>query len=176
MKGTEWLWGNTKVKIIKGDILSLKVDAIVNPANIHLSHGGGLAGQIVRRGGYIIQEESNKLAPIKTGDAVITTAGKLPCRFVIHTAGPVQGEGDEDSKICKSFTNVLLLATEKELSSIAIPAVSTGIFGYPTISCARMMKKVLKEFLSNKKTSLKEVIVCLWEEEKYKIFIEEFNS
>jgi O-acetyl-ADP-ribose deacetylase (regulator of RNase III) len=173
---TQWLMGSTDVRIIRGDILSLDVDAIVNPANTHLAHAGGLAGMIVRKGGDIIQKESDSLSPIRTSDAVITSAGTLPCRFVIHTAGPVQGEGDEDAKIRRAFINVLSLATEKGLKSLAIPAISTGIFGYPTLSCARMMKQAFLDFLPKNPTSLTEVTVCLWEQDKYDIFITEFNA
>jgi len=173
---TEFLINQTLVRIMQGDILALDVDAIVNPANTDLAHGGGLAGQIVRRGGPVIQRESSRLAPIRTGDAVLTGAGNLPARFVIHTAGPVMGEGGEDEKILKSFTGVLKLASEKNLSSIALPAVSTGIFGYPAERCAKFMKKALYDFLSATRSSIKEVIVCLYEDEKYSVFMKEFNS
>jgi O-acetyl-ADP-ribose deacetylase (regulator of RNase III) len=173
---TEFRIQDTLIRLMQGDILSLKVDAVVNPANTRLSHGGGLAGQIVKRGGAVIQRESDRLGPIGTGGAVITTAGSLPAKFVIHTAGPVQGEGGEDGKILRSFTSVLALATEKKLVSIAIPAVSTGIFGYPATKCAKAMKKALRDFLEKKKTTLREVVVCLYEEEKYGIFLKEFNS
>jgi O-acetyl-ADP-ribose deacetylase (regulator of RNase III) len=79
---------NTEIEIKQGDILSLEVDSIVNAANKYLHHTGGIAGQIVRKGGDIIQEESNKLSPIKTGEAIITSAGSLPALFVIHAVGP----------------------------------------------------------------------------------------
>lgn len=167
--------GNTEVEIIKGDMLSLKVDVIVNAANKHLQHGGGIAGQIVRRGGEIIQEESNKLSPIETGQAVITSAGRLPASFVIHAVGPRMGEGDEDKKLYSAITNSLKTANEKRLKSIAIPAISTGIFGYPTERCAKVMKKAIYDFLKNE-TNLEKIIVCLYEDSKYKIFLKEFTT
>lgn len=173
---TERVWGSTTVRIIQGDILSLTVDAIVNPANNRLLHGGGLAAAIVRKGGQIIQEESDRLAPVATGDAVITSAGRLPCRFVIHTVGPVQGEGDEDAKIRRAFLSVLTLATERRLASLAIPAVSTGIFGYPAASCAREMYHSLRDFLTSRPTSLREILVCLLEDGKYRTFLEVFDA
>jgi O-acetyl-ADP-ribose deacetylase len=173
---TQFSFNKTSILIKTGDILELDVDAIVNPANTQLMHGGGLAGQIVRRGGDIIQQESSRLAPIDTGDAVITSAGKLKARFIIHTAGPVQGEGNEDEKITRAFTSVLTLASEKNLVSIAVPAVSTGIFGYPAVRCARQMKTAFSNFFQNNPTSLKTVIICLFEHEKYDIFLKEFNS
>jgi len=172
---TEFDVNGTLIRLMQGDILSLQVDAVVNPANTGLAHGGGLAGQIVRRGGAVIQQESDKLAPINTGDAVITTGGKLQAKFVIHTAGPVMGDGHEDEMIHRSFTSVLKLAAEKKLISLALPAVSTGIFGYPADRCARFMKKALYDFLSTRTTSLKRIVVCLYESEKYSIFLKEFN-
>jgi O-acetyl-ADP-ribose deacetylase (regulator of RNase III) len=165
---------STKVKVIKGDLLSLDVDAIVNPANNNLNHGGGIAGQIVRRGGVSIQEESDSLSPIKTGHAVITSAGKLPARFVIHAVGPRMGEGGEEEKLYNAISNSLRVAQEKGLTTIAIPAISTGIFGYPSASCAKIMKKALSDFLE-KETTLKKIIVCLYEDDKYRIFLREFS-
>jgi len=99
-----------------------KTDAIVNAANRHLSHGGGVAGAIVRKGGEIIQIESNKIiekrGPLKTGEAVITRAGNLPCKYVIHTVGPVWGEGDEENKLKRAIESSLQVATENLLKSI----------------------------------------------------------
>jgi O-acetyl-ADP-ribose deacetylase (regulator of RNase III) len=164
---------SANVEIIKGDILSLSVDAIVNPANEQLIHAGGIAGQIVRKGGYEIQEESSKCAPIKAGDAVITGAGKLPARFVIHAVGPRLGEGDEDEKLHRAITTSLTLANKEHFRSIAIPAISTGIFGFPTRRCAQIMKQAVDDFLSSP-TSLERIIVCLYEDHKYRIFLDEF--
>ncbi|OQX56193.1 MAG: hypothetical protein B5M53_02740 [Candidatus Cloacimonas sp. 4484_209] len=166
--------GNTEVQIIKGDMLSLKVDAIVNAANKYLQHGGGIAGQIVRKGGHIIQEESNKLAPIKTGEAVITTGGNLPATYVIHAVGPRMGEGNEYTKLYNAIINSLTIAEKKSLKSIALPAISTGIFGYPTENCAQAMKKAIYDFLRETK-GLKKIIICLYEKEKYNIFLKTFD-
>src|SRR5512139_482510 len=120
--------GSSVIELAQGDITGLSVDVIVNAANKHLQHGGGVAAAIVRRGGRIIQDESDKLAPIETGQAVITTGGKLPAKWVIHTLGPVWGEGDEDSKLRSAIRNSLKLADERNLKSIAFPAVSSGIY------------------------------------------------
>jgi len=149
------------LKVIKGDITKEKVDAIVNAANKYLSHGGGVAGAIVRAGGYEIQRESDEIVqkrgPLETGDAVITGAGNLPAKFVIHTVGPVWGEGDEDKKLQRAVLSVLRLATEKKLQSISIPAISCGIFGFPKERGTRIIYETIKKFLSENETSLKEI-------------------
>ncbi len=149
------------VKVVKGDITKEKTDAIVNAANKYLSHGGGVAGAIVRAGGYVIQEESDKIVrehgPLETGEAVITTAGSLPSKFVIHTVGPIYGEGDEDAKLRKAVLSVLKLATEKNLHSISIPAISCGIYGFPKKRGTKIIYETVKEFLLGGRTSLKEV-------------------
>ncbi len=149
------------VKVVKGDITKEKTDAIVNAANKYLSHGGGVAGAIVRAGGRVIQEESDKIVkergPLETGEAVITTAGSLPSKFVIHTVGPIYGEGGEDEKLRKAVLSVLKLATEKNLHSISIPAISCGIYGFPKKRGTKIIYETVKEFLRNNKTSLKEV-------------------
>ncbi len=149
------------VKVVKGDITKEKTDAIVNAANKYLSHGGGVAGAIVRAGGYAIQEESDKIVrehgPLETGEAVITTAGSLPSKFVIHTVGPIYGEGDEDAKLRKAVLSVLKLATEKNLHSISIPAISCGIYGFPKKRGTKIIYETVKEFLLGGRTSLKEV-------------------
>ena len=108
-----------------------RVDAIVNAANSNLAHGGGLAGAIVARGGAMIQEESDKLAPVATGNAAVTSAGTLPCRWVIHAVGPVWGEGDEEASLRSAVRASLDRAAELGATSLALPAISTGIFGYP---------------------------------------------
>ena len=149
------------LKVIKGDITKEKVDAIVNAANKYLSHGGGVAGAIVRAGGYEVQRESNEIVqkrgPLETGDAVMTGAGNLPAKFVIHTVGPVWGEGDEDKKLQRAVLSVLRLATEKKLESISIPAISCGIFGFPKERGTRIIYETIKKFLSENETSLKEI-------------------
>ena len=154
----ESLDGKT-IQVVMGDITEEVTDAIVNAANRNLSHGGGVAGAIVRKGGYIIQEESNKIietrGPLKTGEAVITTAGSLPCKYVIHTVGPVWGEGDEEEKLKMAIESALQVATENLLTSISIPAVSCGIFGFPKKRGTEIIYKTVKEYLKNRETTLK---------------------
>jgi O-acetyl-ADP-ribose deacetylase (regulator of RNase III) len=161
--------GSATLEIIQGDITTLAVDAIVNAANVHLQHGGGVAWAIVKRGGRIIQDESDKLAPIKTGDAVITTGGKLPAKFVIHTAGPIWGEGDEDNKLRHSIRNSLALADEQGLKSIAFPAISTGIYRFPVERAATLMLEEAAEYLRGP-TKLERVIFCLYDAPTFRVF------
>jgi O-acetyl-ADP-ribose deacetylase (regulator of RNase III) len=127
---TQTIAGRT-VKSVLGDLTAERVDAIVNAANSRLAHGGGLAGAIVRRGGRVIQEESNRLAPVPVGGAATTSAGDLPCRWVIHAVGPRWGEGDEEAKLRSAVRASLDEADRLGARSIALPAISTGIFGYP---------------------------------------------
>lgn len=149
-----------KIKIIHGDITEEKVDAIVNAANSYLQHGGGVAGAIVRKGGKIIQEESNKIGYVPVGEAAITTAGKLPAKYVIHAVGPRWGEGDEDNKLSSAVKSTLKIATEKGLKSISLPAISSGIFGFPKDRATKIIFNTVVEFLREKETSLEEVRLC----------------
>ena len=144
--------GNNKViKLVNGDITERNVDAIVNAANSYLKHGGGVAAAIVRKGGRIIQEESDKIIAktgiVSVGSAVSTTAGKLPCKAVIHTVGPRMSEGNEDYKLRKAVRSSLLLASERGFRSISIPAISSGIFGFPKDRCAKILVEESKTFL-----------------------------
>ena len=142
---------NKVLRLVKGDITERNVDAIVNAANSFLKHGGGVAAAIVRRGGTIIQEESDNIVtskgPIPVGTAVITAAGKLPCKAVIHAVGPRMGEGNEDYKLRKAVKSSLLLASKKGFISISMPAISSGIFGFPKDRCAKILVEESKTFL-----------------------------
>ncbi|MHB0972037.1 MAG: macro domain-containing protein [Thermoanaerobaculia bacterium] len=152
-----------RIEFIKADITTLAVDAIVNAANSHLAHGGGVAGAIVRRGGQIIQDESDRIGFVPVGNAAVTGAGDLPCRYVIHAVGPVNGEGDEDRKLRDATVASLERAEELKLGSIAFPAISTGIFGYPLPRCARIMTNAVHEF-GRRAKSLERVVFCLFDD------------
>ena len=130
---------NTLLRLIEGDITERKVDVIVNPANSYLKHGGGVAGAIIRKGGKIIQEESNRIGFVEVGKSAITSGGNLPCKAVIHTVGPQMGEGNEDEKLSNAINSCLALATHKAFKSISIPAISSGIFDYPKDRCAEII-------------------------------------
>jgi O-acetyl-ADP-ribose deacetylase (regulator of RNase III) len=127
--------------VVRGDLLEEPVDAIVNAANGQLAHGGGVAGIISRAAGPALQEDSDRIVssrgPLPTGTAVLTTAGRLPFKGVIHAVGPRYGEGDEEAKLFQSLTSALRIAAERGWSSVSLPAVSSGIFAVPLDICAR---------------------------------------
>lgn len=153
------------IRLIKGDITDQNVDVVVNPANSYLKHGGGVAGAIVRKGGKIIQTESDKIGFVPVGSSVITTSGELPCQAIIHTVGPKMGEGDEDFKLSKSIHSSLSLASENSYKSISIPAISSGIFGFPKDRCANILLDESIKFLQNNKTSLQTIEFCIIDNE-----------
>jgi O-acetyl-ADP-ribose deacetylase (regulator of RNase III) len=165
------------MKLVQGDITGRDVDAIVNAANSHLQHGGGVAGAIVRKGGHIIQEESNKIGYVPVGTAVITGAGKLPAKFVIHAVGPRMGEGDEGNKLKSAVLNSLNLASEKGLKSISLPAISSGIFGFPKDRCAEILvKETLNYVKENPNCSLQFIEFCIYDDLTMGYFQNEFDK
>jgi len=172
---TSFIIGSNNLHLVLGDITDMNVDAIVNAANKHLILGAGVAGAINRKGGPAIQEECNLLGGTFVGGAVITGGGQLKAKYVIHAVGPRMGEGDEDIKLAHATKNSLLRAQEKELSSIAFPAISTGIFGYPADRCANVMLSVITNFLGQE-SSLTDIYFCLWEEQIFKIFKEQAEA
>ena len=127
--------------MVRGNLLEEPVEAIVNAANGHLAHGGGVAGIISRAAGPALQQESDALVrkhgPFPTGSAVVTTAGKLPFKGVIHAVGPRYGEGDEEAKLFQALMSAFHRAKERDWTSISFPAVSSGIFAVPLDICAR---------------------------------------
>ncbi len=165
------------LRLVQGDITERDVDAIVNAANSRLQHGGGVAGAIVKKGGQIIQEESNKIGFVPVGRAAITTAGKLPAKFVIHAVGPRMGEGDEDNKLKSAVLSSLRLASEKRLKSISIPAISSGIFGFPKDRCADILVSESVKFLEeNKDIPLSIVEFCIYDDTTLSHFKKEFDN
>jgi O-acetyl-ADP-ribose deacetylase (regulator of RNase III) len=142
------------LQLVQGDLTLEQVDAIVNAANAPLRHGGGLAGAIVRRGGPSIQAESDawlrQHGPVTHDRPAYTGAGDLPCRYVIHAVGPVWGEGDEDNKLAAAVRGSLQVAAELGLASVALPAISTGIFGFPVERAAVIILSNIYNFFSPK--------------------------
>jgi O-acetyl-ADP-ribose deacetylase len=185
------LGDNKILRLVKGDITERNVDAIVNAANSYLKHGGGVAAAIVKKGGAIIQEESDKTVADKglvpVGSAVITTAGKLACKAVIHTVGPRMGEGNEDYKLRKAVRSSLILASEKGFRSISMPAISSGIFGFPKERCAKILVEESKTFLqgnnddsnsnsNNTASTLHIIEFCIFDNDTLDYFKNPFDS
>ena len=137
------------VSVRRGDITEERVDAIVNAANSRLVHGGGVAGAIVRKGGQVIQEESDRVGKVAVGGAAATGAGALPAKYVLHAVGPVwrgQGEEESDRLLASAATHALEIARRNGCESVAFPAVSSGIFGFPKDRCARVLFGALLEW------------------------------
>ena len=165
---------NSLIKLVQGDITEMDTEVIVNAANAQLILGGGVAGAIKRKGGYIIQEECNKIGGTFVGGAVITTGGSLKAKYVIHAVGPRMGEGRESEKLKNATLNSLKLMDTHKLKSISFPAISTGIFGYPIEDCAQIMISTAKEYLKGD-TQIKEVIFCLFTKSDFEVFERELK-
>jgi O-acetyl-ADP-ribose deacetylase len=161
--------GKRVIELLDGDITEMDTDAIVNAANAQSILGGGVAGAIRQKGGPMIQQECNKIGGTFVGGAVITTGGKLKAKYVIHAVGPRMGEGDEDNKLKNAMLNSLKLADKHNLKSIAFPAISSGIFGFPIDRCAEIMLQTSIEYLKGQ-TNLQRVVFCLYGKESYEVF------
>jgi O-acetyl-ADP-ribose deacetylase len=161
-----------RIRLVKGDITQIKVDAIVNAANRSLLGGGGVDGAIHRAGGPAILEECKKIVAkqggCKTGEAVITTAGNLPSRFVIHTVGPVWngGNNQESEKLSSCYRNSLQLAVEHDCKTIAFPNISTGVYRFPKEKAAAIAVAAVTDFLQNNQ-DLENVIFVCFDQENY---------
>ncbi len=159
-----------QIEAIIGDITKVKVDAIVNAANSSLLGGGGVDGAIHRAGGPDILEDCKKIIArqggCKTGEAVITTAGNLPARFVIHTVGPVWNGGNkkEDDKLANCYWNSLQLAAENNCQTVAFPNISTGIYNFPKYRAAKIAVKSVVAFVKKTNKIRKVLFVCFDEE------------
>ncbi|WP_295668607.1 O-acetyl-ADP-ribose deacetylase [uncultured Mucilaginibacter sp.] len=164
-----------KIEIVKGDITKIKVDAIVNAANTSLLGGGGVDGAIHRAGGQAILEECRKIVArqggCKTGEAVITTAGNMPAKFVIHTVGPVWNNGkyDEENKLTNCYKNSLQLAIDNNCHSLAFPNISTGIYHFPKKEAATIAVNTVSRFLSETDKIEKVTFVC-FDDENYELY------
>jgi len=159
---------------MQGDITELDVDAIVNAAGPNLVMGGGVAGAILRKGGQAIQDACDKVGHTPTGTAIITGAGRLKAKHVIHAVGPIMGEGNEDEKLKSAVEAALAIAFKKGLRAIAFPAISAGIFGFPKQRCAEVMIHTTLEHLAGKRGP-EAVIIILYDEETYGIFEKEYK-
>jgi len=156
------------LQVVQGDITTENVDAIVNAANEQLAHGGGVAWAISKKGGATIQRESDdwirKHGPVSHAHPAWTSGGNLPARYVIHAVGPVWGDGDEDRKLKDAVLGALQTANELKCKSISLPAVSTGIFGFPKDRAAGIIYKAVADYFEmGAESGLKQVRVVLFD-------------
>jgi O-acetyl-ADP-ribose deacetylase len=164
----------TDLQLLEGDITDLAVDVIVNAANEKLQLGSGVAGAIAKKGGPSIQEECNRIGGTPVGTAVMTAAGNLKVKHVIHAVGPKKGEGEEDRKLASAVRASLALAERQGMRSIALPAISAGNFGFPMDRCARIMLTEIQRYIQGG-TKLEQVIVCLYGDEAFDTFKRELR-
>ncbi|TFH32210.1 MAG: macro domain-containing protein [Anaerolineales bacterium] len=168
------------MELVHGDITRSRVDAVVNAANTQLQHGGGVAGAIARYGGPDIQSESDawvrKHGPISHDKPALTSGGILHCQHVIHTVGPIWGEGDEDHKLECSVQSALRLADQLGCKSVALPAISTGIFGFPIDRGARVILDAMIAYLQSQSDGrLRRIAITLIDKPGVDIFAAEFD-
>jgi len=159
----------TVIRLVEGDITCLEVDAIVNAANNRLWMGGGVAGAIKRRGGAQIEREAVSKGPIPVGDAVVTGAGNLKARYVIHAAVMAQDLVTDGEKIRAATRNALERARELGITSVAFPALGTGVGGFPMEEAARIMLETTREWIQAG-GSISEVVFCLYGQQAYSAF------
>jgi O-acetyl-ADP-ribose deacetylase (regulator of RNase III) len=167
-----------KIEIIQGDITKMKVDAVVNAANSSLLGGGGVDGAIHRAGGPAILNDCMKIREkqggCKTGEAVITGAGNLPAKYVIHTVGPIWngGQKGEPEKLANCYSNSLRLAVENNCRTVAFPNISTGVYGYPKGEAAKIAYQTVVDFLTGNEQIEKVIFVC-FDEDNYRLLLAE---
>ena len=183
MVGREVRIGGALLRILQGDITDQDVDAIVNAANPSLMGGGGVDGAIHRKGGPEILEECKRIRKTRypeglpTGEAVMTTGGRLKARYVIHTVGPIwRGGGSGEAELlANAYRNSLKLAAERGLKSIAFPSISTGAYGYPIEEASKIALKTIREFLE-REDKLEEVRLVLYTRDSYETFERRFKE
>ncbi len=164
----------TQLELVAGDITEIEVEAIVNAANEDLQLGAGVAGAIREKGGPSIQEECDRIGHTPVGTAVLTGGGGLKAQHVIHAVGPRMGEGEEDRKLQSAARACLALADRHGLHSIAMPAISTGVFGFPMSRCARILLTEVYRYLQGG-TKIERVVIVLWGDEAFETFKRELR-
>ena len=169
------------IQIAQGDITIEEANAIVNAANEHLQHGGGVAWAISKKGGSTIQKESDAWirhhGSVSHEHPAWTSGGLLPAKYVIHAVGPVWGDGDEDNKLESAVTGSLRVADELKCSSIALPAISTGIYGFPKERAAEIIFSAIeKYFIENPSSGLRQVRLVLFDQPTIDVFINQWRK
>lgn len=166
------------IKVIKGDITAIRVDAIVNAANSSLLGGGGVDGAIHRKGGIQILEECklirNTQGKCNPGNAVYTTAGNLPAKYVIHTVGPIWngGKNNEPELLASCYSNSLKIANQLGVKTIAFPNISTGVYRFPKDKAALIAISAVKDFLEKENSTVEEVIFICFDNDNYKLYLQ----
>jgi O-acetyl-ADP-ribose deacetylase (regulator of RNase III) len=171
----ELIIANKIIRLMTGDITDQEIEAFVYYARPDLVLGPGFGGAISVRGGPKIQEELKKLGTLRTGDAVLTSAGNLKAKFIIHAVGPRFQEEDTEKKLRQTTLKVLQQAEEKGIKKLAFPAMGVGFYGIPPDLCARITLEVVKKHLEGQ-SGLEEVIFCLRDSWEYKAFQERLKK
>jgi len=176
VRAEQLLSSGQAIQLVQGDITLEEVDAIVNAANQHLQHGAGVAGAISRKGGPAIQKESDEWirrnGPVSHASPAWTSGGLLAAKFVIHAVGPVWGSGDEDRKLAEAVTGSLRVADELRCSSLAMPAISTGIFGFPKERAAKVILNAVEQYFAAIPSSgLRQIRLVLFESDTVDTFL-----
>lgn len=171
---------NQIIQIVQGDITTEEVDAVVNAANERLQHGGGVAWAISKKGGSAIQRESDlwirQHGSVSHSRPAWTSGGHLPAKYVIHAVGPVWGDGNEEKKLADAVTGSLHVADELKCSSIAMPAISTGIFGFPKELAAKIILSCIENYFEENKSALKVVRVTLFDQPTVDVFLKSWHD
>jgi O-acetyl-ADP-ribose deacetylase (regulator of RNase III) len=171
---------NQTIQIVQGDITTEEVDAIVNAANEYLQHGGGVAWTISNKGGSAIQKESNTWVQqhgrVSHASPAWTSGGQLPAKYVIHAVGPVWGDGDEDNKLEAAVTGSLRVADELGCSSIALPAISTGIFGFPRDRAAKIIFSAIEKYFVETSSGLRTIKLALYDQPTVDVFLKAWRD
>ena len=164
------------IQIVQGDITIEDVDAIVNAANEHLQHGGGVARTISKKGGPAIQKESDawiqQNGPVPHSHPALTSGGLLPAKYVIHAVGPVWGDGDEDNKLADAVTGSLRVADELKCKSISLPAISTGIFGFPKERAAGIIFSAIDQYFAKaQESNIQQIRIVIFDMQSLQAFV-----
>lgn len=168
------------IQIVQGDITIEEVDVIVNAANEYLQHGGGVAGTISKKGGPAIQKESDawvrEHGTVSHTRPAWTSGGRLPAKYVIHAVGPIWGDGDEDNKLESAVTGSLRVADELRCSSIALPAISTGIYGFPKDRAAGIIFSTIEKYFADHSSGLKNIKLVLYDQPTVDVFLKSWHD
>jgi len=176
----ERLPSNQTVQIIQGDITVEEVDAMVNAANERLQHDGGVAWAISKKGGSAIQMESDEWirqhGPVPHSHPAWTSGGRLPAKYVIHAVGPVWGDGEEDKKLSAAVTSSLRLADELKCRTIALPAISTGIYGFPRERAAKIIISAIEKYFVTNSSAIEQVRIVLFDQATADVFLTQWRA